>query len=288
MRLRAWIKKTTWYIMMRSAGDFFACIGQRLYHIERWVVLNKILYYLMLFVFIATVSGCSESECRVGERICEGNVSRTCYNGSWRDVECVKSKPICDEKYGCVSVSSVCGNGNVEPEEECDGNDFNGKTCGDVFAGLVGELRCSDKCTLDTSSCVAPGCEEGMAICVDNALKTCELGKWRVMACEDKRCDAERGSCVERECRGEERRCTGGVAQLCIDDVFRDVMDCAGNGLICDVKTGLCASRICESGERRCLGTMMQLCVDNAFVDVVDCASKNQICQFSDGTCVDR
>ena len=257
---------------------------------ETWTsgfVLNKISYYLLLSVFCALIGGCSDSECSVGERICEGNVSRTCYNGRWRDVECVKSKPICDETYGCVSVPSVCGNGTVEPEEECDGANLGGKTCDDVFAGLVGELRCSDKCKIDASSCMVPGCSAGAVMCVDGVLKTCEAGAWRETPCGDDACNVVRGACVKRECTGDARRCVGSVAQLCIDDSYIDVMDCAATGLVCVEATGLCARGVCTEGQRTCRGTVMQLCVGNAFVDVFDCATKGQVCHASDGTCGD-
>ncbi|MBS7381217.1 MAG: hypothetical protein KIG72_08125, partial [Bradymonadales bacterium] len=81
--------------------------------------------------------------------------------------------------------------------------------------------------------------------------------------------------------------CVGSVAQLCIDDSYIDVMDCAATGLVCVEATGLCARGVCTEGERTCRGTVMQLCVGNAFVDVFDCATKGQVCHASDGTCGD-
>lgn len=249
--------------------------------------MNKIKYIALFILFLPICGGCSESECSVGERICEGNVSRTCYNGRWRDVTCVKTKPICDEKYGCVSVESVCGNGNLEPEEACDGSNLNNKTCNDIFEGLVGTLRCSETCAFDTSSCMVPGCSDGMAACANNKLQSCENGTWHETDCGGDICNAARKSCITRECADGARRCDGTQAQLCIDGAYVVAMDCAQSGLICDSASGLCANRVCEDGTRRCDGTRMELCVGNAYAVVMDCAEKGQICAESDGTCAD-
>src|SRR5262249_12376923 len=47
-----------------------------------------------------------------------------------------------------------CGNGIREPGEACDGDDFGGLSCADLFRPLAtGTLGCSAKCTLDTSAC---------------------------------------------------------------------------------------------------------------------------------------
>ena len=51
----------------------------------------------------------------------------------------------------CESVS-LCGNGQIDVSEECDGADLNGQNCIDLgFTG--GMLSCSDGCLFDTSGC---------------------------------------------------------------------------------------------------------------------------------------
>jgi sulfatase modifying factor 1 len=49
-----------------------------------------------------------------------------------------------------------CGNGIVEPGEQCDGEDHDGATCLTLF-GYTGELACTDACTLDPMGCTPPG-----------------------------------------------------------------------------------------------------------------------------------
>ncbi len=46
---------------------------------------------------------------------------------------------------------SQCGNGTVEPGEECDGTNLNNETC-ESLTGYAGPIRCSD-CSFDTSQC---------------------------------------------------------------------------------------------------------------------------------------
>lgn len=55
----------------------------------------------------------------------------------------------------------VCGNGIVEGEEECDGDDLDGEDCDFLVGGLdecTGALRCNSDCTFDASACSCP-CE---------------------------------------------------------------------------------------------------------------------------------
>lgn len=45
-----------------------------------------------------------------------------------------------------------CGNGSIDPGEECDGVDLGGLTCVDQGFDM-GQLGCNDDCTFDTSAC---------------------------------------------------------------------------------------------------------------------------------------
>ena len=58
---------------------------------------------------------------------------------------------------GCSSLCKVegpiCGNGKVEPGEQCDGANLNGQTCS-ARGFASGALLCSSTCTYDTKSCV--------------------------------------------------------------------------------------------------------------------------------------
>ena len=48
---------------------------------------------------------------------------------------------------------AVCGNGVVEEDELCDGDDFGGKTCSDYTGYEHGELVCNPDCKLEVSKC---------------------------------------------------------------------------------------------------------------------------------------
>jgi hypothetical protein len=59
-----------------------------------------------------------------------------------------------------------CGNGQIDPGEACDGPFLGGSTCGTATMGtsLVGVLRCSSSCALDTSACRSPNFGSGGAV----------------------------------------------------------------------------------------------------------------------------
>jgi hypothetical protein len=64
-------------------------------------------------------------------------------------------------------VPSMCGNGVREGNEQCDGNDLGGATCGDVGCSS-GTVACTESCTLDFSGCTD---------CVVCGNDVCELGE---------------------------------------------------------------------------------------------------------------
>ena len=59
---------------------------------------------------------------------------------------------------GAVPTRS-CGNGLVDPPEQCDGSNFNGESCATVsmYAAPNGVLRCTSSCTFDVSGCARLG-----------------------------------------------------------------------------------------------------------------------------------
>ena len=56
--------------------------------------------------------------------------------------------------WGCSDDDSGprCGNGRVEGEEACDGEDLGGATCESLSMG-IGDLACAADCTMDVSGC---------------------------------------------------------------------------------------------------------------------------------------
>ena len=61
---------------------------------------------------------------------------------------------VCDENAECTGgrCVTICGNGRIDPGEQCDGDNLQGFTCIDLgIAG--GTLGCTSECTYDTSMC---------------------------------------------------------------------------------------------------------------------------------------
>lgn len=55
-----------------------------------------------------------------------------------------------------ASFSGYCGDGFIDPGEECEGSDLNGQTC--VTKGFAsGALSCTSSCAFDTSACTSGG-----------------------------------------------------------------------------------------------------------------------------------
>jgi hypothetical protein len=65
---------------------------------------------------------------------------------------------------GCWGDPNTCGNGTIDTEEDCDGQNLRGATCTDldpIYTG--GTLRCGDNCRWDIQRCVTHGtCGNGV------------------------------------------------------------------------------------------------------------------------------
>ena len=61
-----------------------------------------------------------------------------------------------DSTSGTTASPIVCGNGLLEPGEQCDGTNHGDATCLSLF-GYPGELACTEACVLDLLGCVPPG-----------------------------------------------------------------------------------------------------------------------------------
>lgn len=157
----------------------------------------------ILFAVMQLMSGCGESsECSDGTRVCEGNTSKTCVYGEWRIVECKDAAPICDEKYGCMKSPNAAECGNNVIES--------GEECD---GAAVFNKTCAD-------------------------INTGLTGTLRCTS--DCRFDTQ--ACVVSECIEDERQCSGDVLQYCSGRVWKDVQDCAAEGLVCNSEKKRCAA----------------------------------------------
>ena len=94
-----------------------------------------------------TVSDTCEGSSGLNEYICKGiygmETEYTCPNGC--------------QDGACLS-RGVCGDGKVnQPNEDCDTNDFAGKTC-TSYGYIGGTLKCTSPCLVDTSGCIKSNC----------------------------------------------------------------------------------------------------------------------------------
>jgi agmatine/peptidylarginine deiminase len=86
--------------------------------------------------------------------------------------------------------TEYCGDGIVNGDEECDGDDFGGQDCEDLGHGPGDYLMCTADCTIDDTECPSEGCGDGVVsgneecdpcapeqeLCADYGLGAGELG----------------------------------------------------------------------------------------------------------------
>ena len=106
---------------------------------------------------------CGDAAIGDGEQCDGANLAgQTCASKGF-NTGMLKCSPTCTfDQSGCSNTTTppaaVCGNGNVEANEQCDGPNLDGQTC--ISKGFnTGMLKCSPTCTFDQSGCsntVAP------------------------------------------------------------------------------------------------------------------------------------
>ncbi len=149
------------------------------------------------------VAGCGDSlDCTDGTRLCEGNVSKTCVYGEWRVVVCEGNAPLCDSKYGCMKAAGTAECGNNVIES--------GEECDGT---AVHGKTCSD---------------------VNAAL----AGPLKCTSA----CRFDTQSCVANECEEDTQQCSENVLQYCSGNVWKNVQDCAEDGLKCDPDKKRCVA----------------------------------------------
>ena len=141
--------------------------------------------------------------CILGELQCP---ELTCGNGN------IEQGESCDDQNddpddGCDNcVSTTCGNGQLDDHELCDAEQVSENIACEDF-GFVGDILCSENCTISLSSCHSPRCgngfvensemcDDGNQISGDGCSSRCELeicgdAIWQPEL--DEMCDAQRG-----------------------------------------------------------------------------------------------
>lgn len=183
---------------------------------------------------------------------------------------------------GSGGQSGRCGNGKVEPGEECDGPDLAQQTCGSLgYQG--GTLFCAEDCRFDRSGCTGL-CGDGV---LDSAEEVCDgtdLGSAScqsegfhggVLSCSEDCQAVVTGDCCDHECPASgSGECVGHVLWVCD---FRGAgclewtaTDCTVSAQVCDDSasapacTFLCAGACTEPGATQCVDeTNLATCIDD-------------------------
>lgn len=94
-----------------------------------------------------TVNNVNNTNNTNSTEVCNDNIDND-FDG---DIDCNDF----DCKFTTACTVGVCGNGAIESGEECDGGNFDGKSC-QVFGYQSGQLSCNADCTIDIEGCESP------------------------------------------------------------------------------------------------------------------------------------
>lgn len=160
-----------------------------------------------------------------------GNVDRDWFNGSMAELEDFVDR-------------ADCGNGVIEGDEQCDGEDLGGANCAGIgFDG--GELGCDENCYFDTLACsvCGDGVIEGAEECDGDALggaSCAELGFGGGSLACDEQCAYDTSGCDDAVCG--DGICAGDeTEQSCPEDCLVCAPLPAAGGLL--EEDGPCFSR---------------------------------------------
>jgi cysteine-rich repeat protein len=179
---------------------------------------------------------CSESEeCPQPDFDCQLKVCADGFCGTTQapaGTEC-QGTGTCDENGTCIL--TTCGDGAIQPGEQCDGLNLDGQTCvSQGFAG--GTLACDGNCQFDTSACTVSECGNGIV----EAGETCDDGN----QIDGDGCSSTCQEEVGFDCAGSPSTCVS----TCGDGVASSIEACDGP----DLKGETCQSRGYASGTLAC------------------------------------
>ena len=256
-------------------------------------------------VFVPNQEGCDDgNECTTGDVCAAGACSSAgtldCADGLICTVDW------CDPALGCVHdlITPCCGNGFVEPPEECDdGNNDNGDQCTSVCQqpGCDDNLQNGNESDVDCGGDCA-GCADGLGCLLDEDCESlvCD-GICLEATCEDQ---VQNGAETDQDCGGgcdpcpdestclengdcTSQYCYNGVCQTpaCDDEILNGNetdKDCGGGCDPCDVGQGCVEWADCASGYCHTDGTcQLPTCEDqvkNGDETDVDCGGSCGLC----------
>ncbi len=195
---------------------------------------------------------------------------------------------------GCTT-GDECGDGNVDPGEDCDGNDLDGQTCESVGDFTGGSLSCDADCNFVVTQCV--GCGNGIVEagedCDGSDLdgQTCQdVGNFTggTLGC-DANCNFDTGQCAAGEdCNngvidaGEDCDGTNLGGNECVDvgpysgGILNCANDCTFDTSTCELSTAGQIDNVLSAAD----GTSLGLPVNGAWVTYVKPAIGNDPAGF--------
>jgi hypothetical protein len=146
-------------------------------------------------------------------------------------------QPIVLGPTGCAAFDApnTCGNGTIEPGEDCDGANLRGATsCRDIDPYFTGGMLACDTCAWDLSHCWTNGmCGNGV---VDPG-EDCEPALFSTLLTEDKLCSKfpphtgpSLVQCGATSCLYDFGGCDGAPAPVCGNGIVEENEQCDGRG----------------------------------------------------------
>ncbi|MBQ1927103.1 MAG: hypothetical protein II180_13395 [Proteobacteria bacterium] len=218
---------------------------------------------------------------------------------------------------GSCTPASTCGNGKLNPGEDCDNTSFrnNITNCKTYNSTLYasGKLACTNTCTIDTSGCV----KAATAKCGNNTIEAGEICDGTNFG--GKSCVSELGiqsASGILQCTNDCKTIDTSYCEFCGDKKLQANEECDGsswrynscvaynpqlysggtlscNSATCKLNTTACTLKNvnveCEGDEVRCTGTSpirLQACLDGAWETMEECAGQLPICSENNVSCI--
>ncbi|MBO4351188.1 MAG: hypothetical protein J6A01_09625 [Proteobacteria bacterium] len=178
--------------------------------------------------------------------------------GATGEVTCSEACQLDYSACEAAPVPETCGNGELDEDEECDGDDTITKTCADYAGeGATGELTCDDTCKIVSSACVAaPVCGDGTI----NGEDECEGEDFGGKTCVDYKGTGATGELKCTECKIDSSACEEAPApETCPNGTIDEGEECDGTALADGVA-------VCDEGYKRVSETSFT-CRDNCTID---------------------